>query len=330
MSTKTITKLLACCLLTLACSCSKELPQRDITISACAPAPEGRAAAAYTALGNNVYVLFGRSEKQSVTNSILRYDATQDAWTTISTPLTARVHPTAITLNGAIYVGLGFAAKGIYVEDSYLRDFYRYEPATDSWTQLADYPSGKTVAAVSFSDGQYIYVGFGFRGFSHELFRYDPAANSWQELSANLKASDFPPRAMSPVAGAVDGRYFVGMGFRNHISSFWAEYFPASNSWAERTPTPGKNRHNAACATSDKQLYLFGGWHYGDSLTTGFHYEDILCYTPAEDEWTACGTMPDGPSENRVAARIGNTIFFGLGEDKSGNLLTNFYRFEMP
>lgn len=329
MWTKTITKLLAISLLTLVSACSKELPQRDTTITPCAAAPEGRAGAAYAALGNDVYILFGRSEKHDVTSTILRYNAAQDTWTTLTTPLTARVHPTALALDGAIYVGLGYAAKGIYSEDSYLRDFYRYEPVTDTWTQLADYPSGKTVAAISFSDGQYIYAGFGFRGFTHELFRYDPAADKWQEMSTTLKASDFPPRAMSPVAATVGGRHFVGTGFRNHVSSFWAEYFPASDSWAERTATPGKNRHNAACTATDSQIFVFGGWHYGDSLTTGFHYEDILCYTPADDAWSSFGTMPDGPSENRVAARIKNTIYFGLGEDKDGKLLTNFYRFEV-
>ena len=328
MLTKT-TKLLIFGLLTLICGCSKELPQRDITITPCAAAPEGRAGAAYTALGNNIYILCGRSEEHDVTSTILRYDASQNVWSTIATPLTARVHPTAVTVNNSIYVGLGFAAKGIYSNDSYLRDFFRYEPATDTWTRLADYPSDKTVAAISFSDGQYIYVGFGFRGFSHELFRYDPAADKWQQLSTNLKASDFPPRAMSPIAGTVGGRHFVGTGFRNHVSSFLAEYFPASDSWEERTATPGKNRHNAACTTTDDRLFVFGGWHYGDSLTSGFHFEDILCYSPAEDEWSSYGTMPDGPSENRVAARIGNTVYFGLGEDESGNLLTNFYRFDV-
>ena len=114
------------------------------------------------------------------------------------------------------------------------------------------------------------------------------------------------------------------------MSSFLAEYLPSSDSWEERAAVPGKSRHNAACTTTEDRLFVFGGWHYGDSLTNGFHYEDILSYTPSDDVWTSFGTMPDGPSENRIAARIGNTIYFGLGEDKSGHLLRNFYRFDLP
>jgi N-acetylneuraminic acid mutarotase len=276
-----------------------------------------------------VYVICGRSEQHAVTNTILRYDPALNSWTDIPTPLTPRVHATATSLNDCIYTGLGFASKGIYTDDSYLRDFYRYEPATNTWTKLADYPSDKTVAAVSFSDGTYIYVGFGYHGFSHELFRYDPEADTWKQVAASLKDSDFPPRVMSPVAGAVGGRCFVGTGFRNHVSSFWAEYIPANDKWEERTAVPGKSRHNAACTATDDKLFIFGGWHYGDSLTNGFHYEDILCYTPADDKWSSYGSMPDGPSESRIAVRINNTVFFGLGEDKSGHLLTNLYRFEV-
>ena len=203
-------------LLVILSGCSKELPTKDVSIVTCATAPEGRAGAAYAAAGNTVYVIGGRSEEHDATSTMLCYDAVSDKWTTVTTPLAARVHPTAVTLKGEIYVGLGYGAKGIYKEESYLNDFYRFEPATNTWTRLADYPSGKTVAAVSFSDGQYIYVGFGFRGFTHELYRYDPDADDWKELCSNLKASDFPPRVMSPVAGSVGNRYFVGTGLSTY------------------------------------------------------------------------------------------------------------------
>ena len=309
--------------------CSRELPQRDVVITPCAMPPEGRVGVAYTAIDSTVYVLCGRSESHAVTSSALVYDASADQWTEAQTPIPARVHATAITLNGDLYVGLGYGGAGIYKDESFLRDFYRYEPATNSWIRLADYPSENTVAPISFTDGQYIYVGFGYRHFTHELFRYDTEKDEWTQVSKGLSSSDFPPRVMSPIAGNVANRCFVGSGHRNNVGSFFAEYIPADDRWEKRTAVPGKARHNAACTTTDEMLFVFGGWHYGDSLTTGFHFDDILAYKPEEDKWLSYGTMPDGKAESRVAARIGNTVYFGLGEDQHGKILKHFYRFEV-
>lgn len=286
-------------------------------------------AAAYAAVDSVIYVFCGRSEEHAVNTSMLVYNAATDSWSQVQTPLPARVHPTATTLNGDIYVGLGYSGDGIYKEESFRRDFYRYEPATGTWKRLADYPSGNTVAAISFSDGQYVYAGFGYRSFTHELFRYDPATDKWEQFSKNLSSSDFPPRVMSPIAGAVGQRYFVGTGHRNWVGSFMAEYLPASDTWEKRTSVPGKARHNAASTTTDERLFVLGGWHYGDSLTSGFHFDDILAYSPENDTWSSFGTMPCGPAENHIAATVGNTIYFGLGEDQHGKLITKFYRFEV-
>ena len=309
--------------------CSADLPQRDVTIYRCAKAPEGRAAAAYTALDSSIYVFCGRSKEHIVNASILVYHADKDSWSRILTSIPPRVHPTATTLNGAIYFGLGYSGEGIYKDDAFLRDFYRYEPATDTWTRLADYPSGNTVAAISFTDGQDIYVGFGYHNFTHELFHYSVEQNTWTQVSTSLDRSDYPPRVMSPISGTVGQRYFVGTGHRNWVGSFLAEYLPASDSWEKRTPVPGKARHNAACTTTDDRLFVLGGWHYGDSLTNGFHFEDILAYDPDNDAWSSFGTMPCGPAENHIAATIGNTIYFGLGEDQHGKLIIDLYRFDV-
>ena len=65
--------------------------------------------------------------------------------------------------------------------------------------------------------------------------------------------------------------------------------------------------------------------HYGDTLTTGFYFNDILRYSPEADQWALCGTLPCGTMENGAACAIGNRIYFGLGEDKNGKLHTHWY-----
>lgn len=299
----------------------------ETDIHRCASAPESRVAAAYAAVDSSIYIIGGRTEEYKTTSTILRYNALTDTWSKSATPIQSRVNATATALNGCIYVGLGFSGGSIDRSESYLRDYYRFDPSDKSWTRLADYPSDKTVAAVSFSDGRYIYVGFGYRGFGNELFRYDPETDSWSSIAQPSKGY-CPPRVMSPIAGTVGQRCLIGTGHHPFEGSWLAAFSPADNSWQEQKAVPGKARHNAACATTDDRLFVFGGWHYGDSLTNGFHFEDILCYTPDNDSWSCYGMMPDGPSENRFAARVGNRIYFGLGEDQHGHYLRNLYYFE--
>ena len=308
-------------------ACSSRLPEVETTIHPCASAPESRVAAAYAAVDSVLYLIGGRTEEHMVTSTVLRYNAAKDTWSKTVTPMKPRVNATATTLNGCIYVGLGFDGTSINRNESYLRDFYRFDPSNSSWTRLEDFPSDKTVAAVSFSDGQYVYVGFGYRGFSNELFRYDPASDTWSQVEQPAKGYT-PPRVMSPIAATIGQRYLIGTGYHPFVCSFLAEFSPADNSWTERKAVPGKARHNAACASTDDRMFVFGGWHYGDSLTNGFHFEDILCYTPENDSWSCYGIMPDGPSENRFAARVGTRIYFGLGEDNHGKYLRNLYYFE--
>ena len=284
-------------------------------------------AAAYAAVDSVIYIIGGRTEEYTVTSTVLRYNAADDTWSKAGTPMKPRVNATATTLNGCIYVGLGFSGYSINYDDSYLRDFYRFDPSDGTWTRLADYPSDKTVAAVSFSDGQYIYAGFGYRGYGNELFRYNPATDTWTAIEQPAKGY-YPPRVMSPIAATIGQRCLIGTGYHPYAGSYLAEFSPADNTWQERKAVPGKARHNAACTSTDDRMFVFGGWHYGDSLTNGFHFEDILCYTPEDDSWSCYGIMPDGPSENRFAARVGNRIYFGLGEDKHGHLLRNLYYFE--
>jgi N-acetylneuraminic acid mutarotase len=70
------------------------------------------------------------------------------------------------------YIGTG--------EESYYtskKDFWEYDPATNVWTQKADFASGERSFAVGFSIGTKGYIGTG--NLSERFLEYDPATNVW-------------------------------------------------------------------------------------------------------------------------------------------------------
>lgn len=311
-------------LMVVACaSCHSQVEENPKTIHACQEPPQGRASGMCFAQDSTVYVVGGRTQDGTFSQTMLIYDARQDKWTeSASLPIAARVNGTVCVTTQGVFMGLGWAGGAIHNDSLYLRDWWRYDTQSDTWTPLADFPTDKTSGAVCWSNGEQIWVASGFHEFTNDIWRYEISSNRW------LKAlEESPERVMAPVAATCQGRYFYGTGFYQKSRSSWWEW-TEDGRWTRRKDVPCNGRHNAACAATDKAVWVIGGWHYGDTLTTGFYYEDILRYEPTTDSWTLCGTLPCGTTENGMAAGIGNRIYFGLGEDKKGTTHKAWYYIE--
>jgi N-acetylneuraminic acid mutarotase len=308
------------CLLCAACS---QVPEADKSIQVSSSAPEGRACAMCFAADSTIYIAGGRIQDGTYPATLLRYSIGTDQWTeTAAVPLPPRVNGTVCCTEQDVYMGLGFGGGNVHMDSTYLHDWWRYSPTTDTWTALAAFPAPQTAAAVSWYDDECIWVACGFRGYTNDIWCYHIDSDRWTQATEQS-----PIRVMSAVAARCGGRYFIGSGFRNTSHSYWYEWFRDGH-WEKCSSIPGKGRHNAACSATDKAVWVFGGWHYGDSLTTGFHYDDILRYTPDRDQWTLCGTIPCGTTENGVACAVGERVYFGLGEDKNGHIHTEWYYIE--
>lgn len=315
-------RFIVCSLAALILSACQGVPEEPKTVQVRSDAPEGRACAMCFASDSTVFIAGGRTQEGTYSSSMLCYDAANDQWSTRPCPILPRVNGTACATSQGVFLGLGYAGGNIHMDSVYLHDWWRYEPATDTWTQLTDCPSHHTAGAVCWSDHQRIWVASGFQGYTNDIWQYDIATDQWSQTQQQN-----PERVISPVAASCSGRYFFGTGFRRYSRSDWWEWYEDGH-WERRAAVPGNGRHNAACAATTQAVWVAGGWHYGDSLTTGFYYDDILRYAPDKDHWTLCGTIPCGKTENGAAAAIGNTVFFGLGEDPQGNIHQHWYSIE--
>jgi N-acetylneuraminic acid mutarotase len=130
------------------------------------------------------------------------------------------------------------------------------------------------------------------------------------------------------VAGATcQGRHFIGTGFNHGSLRFWAEWNHKNKELVSRKKILGAGRNAAACCATNDYVYLAGGRHYGDTLTTGFFYNSIQRYSPQHDEWEYIGSMPY-EAENMVMCSVDGQIFIGMGETPDGRIQNNWYKFE--
>jgi N-acetylneuraminic acid mutarotase len=141
-------------------------------------------------------------------------------------------------LGGRIYNDEGYQAATDRVDV--------YDPAADSWQQMAAMPTARETNAAAVMDGK-IYVSGGFttsRELSDAFEAYDPVTNTWTTLASLSKA-----RA-SHASAAAHGKLYVFGGFMSggDCLDLVEVYSPASNSWARAAGMPSATEDFMAVA----------------------------------------------------------------------------------
>src|SRR5439155_15730897 len=132
-------------------------------------------------------------------------------------------------------VGFSIGAKG-YIgtgyNGTYLKDFWEYDPATDAWTQKANFGGTARDWATGFSIGSKGYIGTGhfYDGNDHyykDFFEYDAASNTWTQKA------DFGGTGKAEAVGfSMGSKGYIGTGFDgSYTNDFW-EYTPEETSIA--------------------------------------------------------------------------------------------------
>lgn len=144
---------------------------------ATSPAP---AAAAGTAVaGGKIYLVGGCTDSGcTATDEMVVFDPQAGAFTTAA----SYPHPVSWTSCGGIGAQV-YCAGGS--GDSAYTDAYRYDPAADTWSQIADMPLDLWGSSHTTAGGMLVLAG-GVTDDSNSLTNqtvgYDPASGSWQDL----------------------------------------------------------------------------------------------------------------------------------------------------
>jgi len=282
-----------------------------------------RASATAFVLNSKAYVLGGRiGADWSYPRDLHCYDPTTDTWNRLSdVPFEGRCNMTAVVCNNIAYCGGGFA--GDYNStDSYKKDWWAFDGT--QWKQLSDLPTKYTDGLIAFTVDDKIYVGYGYnQQWTSELFAYNPSTDTW---TGTLYADIKDLRLGLGLACAQNADHiFAGLGFDTYNNNSWTEYIPSLSQWQKRKPLPSKGGLFYACTATTTHVFLCGGRTFGGSLTSGKIHDDIWAYDIAIDQWSLCAHLPQ-PTENMIAFTIGNTPYFGLGENADGIRCNKLYK----
>ena len=211
------------------------------------------------------------------------------------------------SLNDKIYVAGGYAGGGVLDNK---KDFWEYDPATDTWTQKPDVPGGTDrTGAIAFSIGGKGYIGLGSMDvFTHpsltDLWEYDPVANTW------TKKADLPDTGRkSATCFVVNNKaYVVGgsINYTGHKSAHVWEYDPVSNQWTAKKDYPTGVEY-AQSFTINNTGFVTGGYNNNVFLKSTYQYDYI------NDDWIVKADQCGDGRLAGVAFVMGTAAYVGLG-----------------
>lgn len=217
-----------------------------------------------------------------------------------STPI-AKHHPISFSLNGKGYAITGSLAGGVLTKSG-----SEYDPATDTWTALPDFPGDARSFGIGAVTNGFAYLGFGASSSQllNDFWRYDGSTGTWLQL-ADCGCSG----RRHPAMIAIGNKIYVGLGddALGDRDDWWM-YDITTNTWVQIADLPGQERHHPYMFEAGGSVYA-GLGHSGNVI-----YQDWYKLDTASNTWTAMNPFPG-------EARVAGTQFSlnGLGYVLSGD-----------
>ncbi|MFZ9586014.1 MAG: T9SS type A sorting domain-containing protein [Crocinitomicaceae bacterium] len=245
------------------------------------------------------------------------------------------------------YLGLGHV-NGTGVDISY-KDWWEYDPASDSWSQKANFPVNNH-GATSFVVNDQPCVGGG-SALAGEFFTFNPDLNTWtpiapcpffnpgdtQGFSVNNKGYVYLGTQLAeydPLTNSWESKSPAPMSFGSWTCSFTIEgsgyvkagnklfeYKPAHNTWTQRANFPGLSSGGSSGFSILQRGFVTCGYVGGLSTVT----DQVWSYYPGTNTWQMELEFPGISRRFPVAFAIHNRGYFGTGTN--GINLNDFWQF---
>lgn len=245
------------------------------------------------------------------------------------------------------YMGLGHV-NGTGQDISY-KDWWEYDPASDTWTQKADFPVS-THGAVAFVADNCPIVGGG-SALSTQFYKFDPALNTWSSIANCIlsnpgdsqgftvnnrgfvyqgnQLAKYNPNtnswSMCATAPMTFGQWtcsfaIEGSGFIKGGNQLW-EYKPMHDQWLQRASFPGASSGGSSGFAIQQRGYVTSGYVGGLSVVT----DEVWSFHPATNTWQQEIEFPGSKRRFIVAFAIHDRGYIGTGTN--GINFNDFWQF---
>lgn len=178
--------------------------------------------------------------------------------------------------------GKGYIGLGSNTSTTYFSDFWEYNPANDTWVQIANFPGAARSGCFSFVIGDKAYVGAGKSSvgavwtYYTDFYVYDPALNNWTQLGVT------PFILKSSTSFAINGKGYVMCGVEGGVvtNNVW-EYNPSTDTWFQKSDFPGGARAGMLSFTTSTRAFV----GTGGNMTGSVSYDDFWEYNYSNDTW---------------------------------------------
>ncbi len=170
------------------------------------------------AISTKAYIGLGGVNSIDYRNDFFEFDPTNNRCKQLNDfPGAPRRGGVGFSLDGKGYAGLGYKDIGSY-NKGYYKDLWQYDPLTDEWTRLPDFPGEAREDAIAFGLDGAIYVGM---GAINDFYKYDLKTKAWSTLK--YMPGNSRVHAFSFCIGS--GIYYGGGMSPNLTSDVW-KYSP--------------------------------------------------------------------------------------------------------
>jgi len=272
-------------------------------------------------IGGRGYTGTGVDSANQVRKDFWEYDPGTNSWTQkADVPGLVRRDAVGFAIGNRGYIGTGINTVISYLGTKQ-KDFYEYNPVTNSWTAKANYPGNNNhgiyyACAFATSTKGYICCGkAGASSYIAQTWEYNQATNTWTQKAA------FPGGIRyGATAFAIGDMGYVGCGAdENMYRKDFYQFNTATGVWSQKTDFAGSNRFNAIGFSIGDRGYISLG-------TDGGYQKDLWQYTPSSDSWGQKADLPGGARRSAIAFTVDGYAYAGTGKGTSG-IKRSIYRY---
>ena len=210
---------------------------------------------------------------------------TAQTWVQLANTPSERHHPISFALNG-----IGYAVTGTGSDNMPTKAVYNYNPETNEWGSLADFPGAARSFGIGTVSNGKAYLGFGASttAYLNDFWSFDASDSSWTKLEDCGCTGRRHPAMI-----AIGDRIYVGLGddYSGDKNDWWM-YTISTDQWTRIQNLPGPARHHPFMFNAGGEVFA-GLGHSGGTI-----YRDWYKLDTATNQWNAMNIFP---GEARVA-----------------------------